>query len=157
MVQGQPEGKRSIAGALPRYRRLLDHPTPAEADADGSSFTFEKGAKKTSGGNGFADGWKRGYFAWEYKGLRSSLVTAYQQLQQYREDLENPPQLVVCDLDRFEVHTNFTNTVTQVYRFSTLDLTRPETLETLRSVFFSPEDLRPGRTPTGLTEARIFP
>ncbi|MDP2937177.1 MAG: hypothetical protein Q8O86_11885 [Dehalococcoidia bacterium] len=25
--------------------RLLEHPTPAEADAEGSSFTFEKGAK----------------------------------------------------------------------------------------------------------------
>jgi len=57
--------------------RLLGHPTPAEADAEGSSFTFEKGAKKSAGGNGFADVWKRGYFAWEYKGLRSSLVAAY--------------------------------------------------------------------------------
>ncbi len=29
--------------------RLVGHPTPAEADADGASFTFEKGAKKLDG------------------------------------------------------------------------------------------------------------
>ena len=45
--------------------RLLGHPTPAEADAEGAFFTFEKGANKTSGGDGFADVWKRGFFAWE--------------------------------------------------------------------------------------------
>lgn len=132
---------------------LMDHATPAEADADGSSFTFEKGAKKTTGRNGFADVWKRGFFAWEYKGRRSSLAVAYQQLQQYREDLENPPLLVVCDLDRFEVHTNFTNTPTQVYRFATRDIAEdPRALDILRAIFFNPEKLRPGQTTLGLTE-----
>ena len=48
----------------------------------------------------------RGFFAWEYKGKHKDLLAAYRQLLQYREDLENPPLLVVCDLDRFEVHTN---------------------------------------------------
>ena len=57
--------------------RLLDYPTRAEADADGSSFTFEKGAKKNAGGDGFADVWKRGYFGWEYKGRHKSLEAAY--------------------------------------------------------------------------------
>jgi hypothetical protein len=28
--------------------RMLEHPTPAEADADGATFTFEKGARKTA-------------------------------------------------------------------------------------------------------------
>ena len=66
------------------------------------------------GGDGFADVWKRGHFAWEYKGKRKNLAAAYQQLLQYREALENPPLLVVCDLDRFEVHTNFTATPSKV-------------------------------------------
>ena len=35
----------------------------------------------------------------------------------YREDLENPPLLVVCDMDRFEVHTNFTDTTKEVHDF----------------------------------------
>ncbi len=42
-----------------------------------------------------ADVWKRGFFAWEYKGKRADLKAAYKQLLDYREDLENPPLLVV--------------------------------------------------------------
>lgn len=80
--------------------------------------------QKTLGGEGFADVWMRGYFAWEYKGKHKDLVAAYQQLLQYREDLENPPLLVVCDLDRFEVHTNFTNTQKRVFAFELADLLR---------------------------------
>ncbi len=61
--------------------------------------------------------WKRGHFAWEYKGKHKDLKAAYDQLLQYREALENPPLLVVCDLDRFEIHTNFTNTPAVVHKF----------------------------------------
>lgn len=86
--------------------RLLGQPTPNEADKTGDFYAFEKGTAKTGGGDGFADVWRRGYFAWEYKGKHKHLGVAYQQLLQYRENLENPPLLVVCDLERFEVHTN---------------------------------------------------
>jgi len=79
--------------------RMLDVPTPNEADPRGDWYAFEKGAEKTAGGDGFADVWKSGHFAWEYKGKRKDLKAAYQQLLQYREALENPPLLVVCDLD----------------------------------------------------------
>ena len=48
--------------------RLLDEPSPAEADPKGTWYAFEKGALKTGGGDGWADVWKRGCFAWEYKG-----------------------------------------------------------------------------------------
>ena len=72
---------------------------------------------KTGGGEGWADVWMKGKFAWEYKRKRRSLLEAYQQLLRYREDLENPPLLVVCDLNRFEVHTNFTGTAKRVYDF----------------------------------------
>jgi hypothetical protein len=47
--------------------RLLDEKTPAEADATGESYCFERGAAKMDGGDGWADVWKRGHFAWEYK------------------------------------------------------------------------------------------
>jgi len=73
-------------------------------------FTFEKGAAKRHGGDGWADVWKRGFFGWESKGKRKDLGAAYDQLLLYREVLENPPLLVVCDLDRIVVHTNFTAT-----------------------------------------------
>ena len=48
--------------------RAFGVPTPTEADPTGSFYTFERGAEKTSGGDGWADVWFRGHFAWEYKG-----------------------------------------------------------------------------------------
>lgn len=78
--------------------RMLGYPTPNEADPAGEWYAFEKGAEKLGGGDGFADVWKRGHFAWEYKGKKKDLVAAYKQLNDYREALENPPLLVVCDL-----------------------------------------------------------
>jgi hypothetical protein len=93
---------------------LIDHATPIEADPGGEWFAFEVGANKTIGGNGFADVWKKGNFAWEYKGKHGNLDKAYQQLLQYRESLQNPPLLIVSDIDQIIVHTNFTNTVKRV-------------------------------------------
>lgn len=139
--------------------QLLGAPTPNE-DPRGDMYAFEKGAEKTDGGDGFADVWKRGHFGWEYKGKKRDLKAAYNQLLLYREALDNPPLLVVCDLDRFEVHTNFTGTAKQVHRFSLADLaTEPsEPLRVLRAVMFSPEALRPEQTREQLTEeaARHF-
>ncbi len=47
--------------------QLLGEPTPIEADPKGEWYAFEKGALKAGGGEGWADVWKRGCFAWEYK------------------------------------------------------------------------------------------
>jgi hypothetical protein len=101
---------------------LLGQPRPAASDQAGAFYTFEKGVSKAGGGKGFADVWLRGHFAWEYKGKHKDLSAAYKQLLLYRDDLDNPPLLVLCDLDRFEVHTNFTNTAKQVYAFGLADL-----------------------------------
>ncbi len=43
--------------------RLLGEPTPAEADPSGERYCFEPGARKDTGGDGWADGWKRGCFS----------------------------------------------------------------------------------------------
>ncbi len=139
---------------------MLEVPTPNQADPDGEWYAFEKGVEKTGGGDGWADVWKRGQFAWEYKGKRKDLEAAYKQLLLYREALENPPLLVVCDLDRFEVHTNFTSTVKTVYSFALEDLLNnpKEPLRVLRAVMANAEELRPSRTREELTEhaAREF-
>jgi hypothetical protein len=94
---------------------LVGHSKPAEIDKDGQTFCFERGATKTGGGNGWADVWKRGCFAIEYKGPEGSLAKALQQVQRYALALENPPLLVVCDLETIQIHTNFTNTVSEVH------------------------------------------
>lgn len=131
--------------------RVLGMPTPADEDKTGAFYAFEKGAAKSGGGKGFADVWWDGKFGWEYKGLHADLTAAYQQLLQYREDLGNPPLLIVCDLFRFEIHTNFTGTKKTVYAFTIDDLDQPGTLDLLRRVFTDPLSLRPGETTEEVT------
>jgi len=131
---------------------LIGHPKPAADDPSGERFCFERGAKKLGGEDGWADVWKRLYFGWEYKGKHKDLKAAYKQLNDYREDLENPPLLVVCDMERIEVHTNFTNTDSQVYDLSLDALNTPEGMRTLRAVFFDPESLRPTRQRVEITK-----
>ena len=134
--------------------RMLDVSTPNEADPVGDWYAFEKGVDKVAGGDGFADVWKRDHFAWEYKRKKKDLDAAYQQLLQYREALDNPPLLVVCDLNRFEVHTNFTGTAKVVHTFSlnTLATAPQEPLRILRAVMGDPYSLRPSVTTAELTE-----
>jgi hypothetical protein len=107
---------------------LIHEPTPNEADPNGDFYAFEKGAKRPDG-DGFADVWLKGHFAWEYKGKHKDLGIAYKQVQTYREALGNPPLLVVSDIERFEVHTNWTNTETWIYHFRNADIALDEPVE----------------------------
>jgi len=131
--------------------RMLGHETPAQADSEGVWFTFERGADKSTGGQGWADVWKKGFFAWEYKGKHKDLDAAYGQLLKYREALLNPPLLVVSDMETIVIHTNYTNTVKREIRLSLDDLTTETGQATLRAVFTEPERLRAEETPEGVT------
>ncbi|MEW6486691.1 MAG: DNA methyltransferase [Thermodesulfobacteriota bacterium] len=133
---------------------LVGHPKPAEADPAGEWFTFEKGAARHGSGTsrqGWADVWKRGCFAWEYKGRHKDLGAAYDQLLQYREALENPPLLVVCDLELIVVRTNFTATATAVHELALAELGSPRNLEILHALFHAPAKLKPGATSEAVT------
>ena len=142
--------------------RLVGHPTPAEADPKGEFFTFERSVAKVGGevsgsqeGGGSADVWYRGRFAWEYKGPHKDLDAAYRQLLLYRINLENPPLLVVSDMDRFEVHTNFERTAEVVYSFTNEELGSKDNAEALRilsALFTDPDSLKPGKTREAITE-----
>ena len=131
---------------------LIGHPTPADADPHGTEFCFDKGAKKVGGGDGWADVWKRGCFAWEYKGKDKSLPAALTQLKHYALALENPPLLIVSDMEIIQIHTNFTNTVYEVYTIPLAEIAQPENLQRLRWLFTDPERLRPGITTLKITE-----
>ena len=131
---------------------LLGQDPPAQADPVGESFCFERGAAKEAGGDGWADVWKKGCFGWEYKGKHKDLDAAYGQLLKYRESLENPPLLVVCDMDRIVVHTNFTGTPSRVHEVLLEELDTPRAHEILRAVFFEPDKLKPGLTSRSVTE-----
>ncbi|MBW6472661.1 MAG: hypothetical protein K0B14_06005 [Anaerolineaceae bacterium] len=132
--------------------RMIDHPTPVEKDPIGDNFTFEAGASKALGGNGFADVWYRGHFAWEYKGRHANLEKAYHQLLQYKDALENPPLLIVSDTESIIIHTNFTNSIKHVFHLKIEDLLTPKALSILRNIFYSPESLRPQQTTQQVTE-----
>ena len=132
--------------------RLLGEPTPAEADPKGERYCFERGARKDTGGDGWADVWKRHHFAWEYKGKRANLDAAFRQLRQYTLALENPPLLIVSDMARFRIHTNWTNSVSKIYEFTLDDLADAAIRDQLKWAMAEPEQLRPGETRQALTE-----
>src|SRR4051812_31792400 len=150
---------------------LLGQPSPATADPTGNeSFCFQKRVVKDAElfavqdlgriaeepdadrERGFADVWRKGCFAWEYKGKKKNLDAAYQQLLRYRESLLNPPLLVVCDFDRYVVRTNFNGTVQETHEFTNAGIERPENLRILRSLFSDPDYLKPTRTTAQVTE-----
>jgi type II restriction/modification system DNA methylase subunit YeeA len=145
---------------------LLGEQHPAASDSTGERYAFEKYIGKAHGGKGFADVWLRDHFAWEYKGKHKNLEKAYQQLNDYREELGNPPLLVVCDLERFEIHTNFTATKKRVYAFNLDDLNHGHAtatcplapLEVLRALFGDYNILRPEHTDAYVTQeaAKLF-
>ena len=131
---------------------LLGEPKPADVDPTGETYCFERGARKDTGGDGWADVWKRHHFAWEYKGQRKDLDTAFDQLRQYSLALENPPLLIVSDMLRFRIRTNWTNSVSRTYEFGLDDLADAATRDRLKWAFSDPERLRPGETRQALTE-----
>jgi len=132
--------------------RLLGIDDPVTADQKGEWFTFEKGASKTSGGEGWADVWRKDSFAWEYKGKRANLDKAFDQLLQYAIALENPPLLIVSDMDVIRIHTNWTNTVQNVHTIQLEDLTEAANRDLLRNAFLDPEKLKPTKTRQLVTE-----
>lgn len=131
--------------------RLLGQPTPAEDDPHGERYCFERGATKAGGGDGWADVWRRGCFGWEYKGPHKDLNAAYRQLTIYASNLESPPYLVVSDMARIVIHTNWTNTVSRVIELSLEDLREPAKLDLLRQVFEGSDRLKPSVSPQELT------
>ena len=79
-------------------------------------------------------------------GRRADLDAAFDQLRQYSLALENPPLLIVSDMVRFWIRTNWTNSVSQTHEFELEDLADAATRDRLKWVFSDPDRLRPGET-----------
>ena len=131
--------------------RLLGEPTPNE-DPDGATYAFEKGATKATGGEGWADVWRRGRFAWEYKGKHKDLEAAHRQLLLYAGALENPPLLITSDIERIVIRTNWTGYASDRHDILLDELADPARLKILKWAFADPERLRPATTRQALTE-----
>ncbi len=132
--------------------RLVNHPTPVEDDPTGERYCFEKGALKSSGNDGFADVWKKGYFAFEYKKKKKNLNEALKQLSQYAWNLESPPLNVACDTNAIKIVTAWTNTPSKTFDLTLDDLADPEKFAILHAVFHDPEKLRGHMTREMLTK-----
>jgi len=126
---------------------LLDVDKPRAPD----SYCFERGAKKASGGDGWADVWKRGCFGWENKKPGRDLNAALKQLTDYALHLENPPLLVVSDREHIIIHTAFTGYPDEPRQILIDDLIRPSIRQILRWVFTNPEKLRPEKSTAAIT------
>ena len=150
--RGVDQKERSVAQThFNELCELLGEQKPLDADPLGEWYAFEAGASKTSGGDGWADVWKRGAFAWEYKGKHKDLDKALGQVKQYAAALQNPPLLVACDIEKIVVLTNWTNTVSVRYEVTLDDLVQLEKREFLKKVFRGDESLRTGESRAALT------
>lgn len=139
------------AGAQQHFNDLctlleVDHPR------DPDNYCFERGAKKSGGGDGWADVWKRGCFGWENKKPGRDLTAALKQLTDYALQLENPPLLVVCDRERIIIHTAFTGYPDEPYEIRIEELLDPGKRQRLKWVFTDPIKLRPEKSTAAITE-----
>ncbi len=134
---------------------LIGHKTPLELDPKGEFFTFEEGAKKPEGEQGWADAFYRNKFIWEYKGSKNSqsLEKAYQQLLLYKDSLGNPYLLITSDTLTIRIHTNFNNTVKKTHTITLDDISTGSGVELLRRAFNDPESFKPADTPEQVTKA----
>ncbi len=131
--------------------RLPGEPTPADADPTGDRYCFERGAHRDIGGDGWADVWKRHHFSWEYKGKHANLDSDFAQLRQYALALENPSLLIVSDMARFRIRTNWTNSVSETHEFALDDLADAAVRGKLKWAMSDPGRLQPGETRQALT------
>lgn len=128
---------------------LLGVETPDDPD----NYCFERGFKGITGGVRFADAWKRGFFAWEYKQPGGNLRLALDQLMHYALPLDNPPLLVVSDRTRVEIHTHFTGYPSKCTVIAIEELADPKVRTQLREVFLNPYSFKPEQSSREVTES----
>lgn len=142
-------------GAIPHFEdlcALIGAPKPYADDASADEYTFEKATAKQSGGVGHADVWKKNCFAWEYKAKGRNLDEALRQLKNYAGSLGNPPLLIVSDMERIRVHTNWNHLVTEVHDIALDDLMDGAKRDFLLHAFTDPDRLKPRKSRQALTE-----
>ena len=86
------------------------------------------------------------------KGKHASLDVAFGQLRQYALALDNPPLLIVSDMARLRIVTNWTNSVSVTHEFALDDLADAANRDKLKWALSDPERLRPGESRQALTE-----
>ncbi len=133
---------------------LLGVPTPGSSAQDGTDdYIFEQDTLLLGEARGYADVFKRGFFAWENKAPGKDLDKALKQLLGYSLALSNPPLLVVCNRHTIRIHTQFTGHPSVVHTITLDELAQPEKRALLKRVWENPEWFRPKQTTRDITEA----
>ena len=155
---GSPQGIPGAAYALNEEQgaqshfldlcELLDVPKPGSAE----DYKFEEKSFLIGSRIGYADVFKRGYFAWENKAPGKNLDAALKQLLLYALALDNPPLLVVCDRLSIRIHTQFNGHPSEVHTVSIEELEQPEKRALLRRLWTDVESFRPKITCRDITE-----
>ena len=138
------------AGAQAWFDDLCDL-LGVEKPRDPENYCFERGARKSGGGDGWADVWMRARFGWENKRPGRDLAAALKQLTDYFLNLESPPLLVVADRERIIIHTAFTGYPDEPREIRIEQLVDPEQRQILKWVFTDPEKLRPEKSTAAIT------
>ena len=73
-------------------------------------------------------------------------------MRHYALALENPPLLILSDMARFRIRTNWTNRVSKTHEFALDDLANAATRDKLKWSMSDPERLRPDEGRQALTE-----
>ncbi|MCD0161093.1 class I SAM-dependent DNA methyltransferase [Deinococcus sp. 6YEL10] len=134
---------------------LLEVPRPISLKSNSGDYGYEKTVSKLAGGRGFVDVWLSGSFGWEFKRKGRNLLDALVQLTAYRNDINNPPLLIVSDIDRIEIHTNFTGTQKAVEVFELKDLLDDKKRLRLRQAWEDPHVFDPSQTRAILTTGAV--
>lgn len=131
---------------------LVGHPTPA-AYGRPELFTFEKPVP-----GGFADAYKEGHFAWEFKSSDRQLEEGMRQTIRYAAELKNPPLLIVSTFRTIRIRTNFRGKERVIHEIPVALIYQPGNLEKLRWAFFDPDRLEPESTVEQVTQetANLF-
>ena len=95
-------------------------------------------------------------FAREYKGKHANLDAAFNQLRHYALALDNPPLLIVSDMARFRIRTNWTNSVSVTHDFTLGNFADGATRDELKWAMSDLERLRPGETRQTVAKHRLF-
>ena len=127
---------------------LVGHPTPAEDDPAGTRLRSSSARPNKTGGQGFADVFKRGCFA---LGIQGQARRSRQGLSATAAISRRPAQSPAADRVRHRplvVHTNYTNTATARTTITLDDILTAEGLKALRAIFEYPEFFKSGRPPS---------
>lgn len=153
-IQMWKENKLSERGGAQPYFDDLCDLLGVDKPRDPQNYCFEYRAGKASGGDGFADVWKRGCFGWENKKPGRDLDVALKQLTDYALQLGNPPILVVCDRERIVLHTAFNGYPDEPKEILIDDLQHRDKRELLKCIFNEHDllRLRPEKSNAAITE-----